>query len=69
MNEICCYIWFLIGLNEVFLYFIWYKNYVFDVEEISFFLVGFVIECVLRCIIYVLCLLFNIKEGNIENSR
>lgn len=61
--------WFSIGTNEAFSHFIQHKNHVLEVEKISSFLVGFVTECALRCTTHVLCLSFNIKEDNTENSR
>ena len=69
MNETGRHTWFSIGPNEAFSHFIQHKNHVLDVEKISSLLVGFVTECALRCTTHVLCLSFNIKEGNTENSR
>lgn len=63
------HIWFSSGPNEAFSHFFQHKNHVLDVEKIRSFLVGFVTECALRCTTHVLCLSFNIKDGNTENSR
>jgi len=63
------HIWFSSAPNEGFSHFFQHKNHVLDVEKICSLLVGFVTECALRCTTHVLCLSFNIKEGNTENRR